>query len=659
MMEIVHDLAPGAKLFFASAFNGPESFADNIRALRFQYNCDIIVDDIIYFFESPFQDDIIAQAVEDVVLSGGMYFSSAGNEGNVADGTAGTWEGDFKSAGLLGSLPDGYLAHDFGEKNVSNRIESQSGPLILHWSDPGTLDQPASGNDYDLFLLTPDLRQVAVASTDIQDGDDLPFEFLGFTIPAGYRVVVAQHMGAEIRAVRVASFGELGLATHGAVYGHAAAPGALGVGAVNAALGMGGFSSGPTTQVELFSSDGNRRMFHDRNGGLIKNGATFAGGGGELRKKPDLSAADGVLTTLPAGSGLNPFFGTSAAAPHAAAVAALLKSALPAATPTKLRNALLSGALDIEGEGTDLNSGAGIVSAMNSMQKAGAKPSVFLELGAVTTSGPVVPGGGAVLSLTMVNNGGADATNVRGTLSSLTPGVTIPQNFSLYPALAAGGGSGSNATPLAFNLAPSAPCGVVLKFRLAVTFAGTGTSPTLLEFTVQTGTPSSVPLQFSFTGPVTPIPDADAAGVDIPLALAGVGAVSRVQFSIDGSACSSDIGSTTVGLDHTWVGDLSLKLTSPTGTAVTLMSHPGGPGNSGNNFCGTVLSDAGVTSIQDVTIAQAPYSGTFKPASALAAFTGQSGDGTWTLNVSDDQLIDTGSVRAFSLLVTGFTCGPP
>ncbi|MEO7735736.1 MAG: neuroendocrine convertase 1, partial [Kofleriaceae bacterium] len=36
MMEIVHDLAPGAKLFFATAFNSPESFADNIRALRFQ-----------------------------------------------------------------------------------------------------------------------------------------------------------------------------------------------------------------------------------------------------------------------------------------------------------------------------------------------------------------------------------------------------------------------------------------------------------------------------------------------------------------------------------------------------------------------------------------------------------------------------------------------
>jgi subtilisin-like proprotein convertase family protein/subtilisin family serine protease len=659
MMEIVHDLAPGAKLFFASAFNGPESFADNIRALRFQHHCDIIVDDVIYFFESPFQDDIIAQAVEDVVISGGLYFSSAGNEGNLADGTSGTWEGDFKSAGLLGSLADGYLAHDFGEKNVSNRIESDSGPVILHWSDPGTLDEPASGNDYDLFVLTPDLREVALASTDVQDGDDLPFEFLGFFVPTGYRVVVAQHAGAQARALRIATFGELAVGTHGAVWGHAAAPGAFGVGAVNANLGPGGFSNGPTTQVELFSADGNRRVFYNRAGGLIKGPPTFAGNGGEVRKKPDFSAADGVLTTLPPESGLNPFFGTSAAAPHAAAVAALLKSAVPTASQTKLRNALVNGALDIEGDGVDLSSGSGIVSAMNSMEKLGAKPAVLLELSAAVPANPVVPGGTVGLAVTIVNLGGADATNVRGTLTSTTPGVVISRNFSLYPALAAGGGSGTNNTPLVFSLPPSALCGLAIQFRLAVTFTGHGASPTALNFTLQSGTPSTVPLQFSYTGPPVPIPDAIPDGVDIPLAVSGVGAISNVQFSIDGTSCSNAIGSTTVGLDHTWVGDLSMRLTSPQGTPVTLMSRPGTANNSGNNFCGTRLSDLEVVAVQNISLADAPFTGTFRPASPLAAFNGQGGDGTWILNVSDAASVDTGSVRAFSLLVTGFTCGPP
>ena len=51
MLEIVNDMAPGAKLFFATAFISDASFADNIRKLRFDYKCDIIVDDIFYFNE--------------------------------------------------------------------------------------------------------------------------------------------------------------------------------------------------------------------------------------------------------------------------------------------------------------------------------------------------------------------------------------------------------------------------------------------------------------------------------------------------------------------------------------------------------------------------------------------------------------------------------
>ena len=55
MLEIIHDLAPGAQLYFATGFTSITSFADNIRALRVA-GCDIIVDDVFYFVESPFQD---------------------------------------------------------------------------------------------------------------------------------------------------------------------------------------------------------------------------------------------------------------------------------------------------------------------------------------------------------------------------------------------------------------------------------------------------------------------------------------------------------------------------------------------------------------------------------------------------------------------------
>ena len=52
MMEVIHDLAPGAQLYFATAFTSPESFAQNIRDLRNIYACDIIVDDVGYSNES-------------------------------------------------------------------------------------------------------------------------------------------------------------------------------------------------------------------------------------------------------------------------------------------------------------------------------------------------------------------------------------------------------------------------------------------------------------------------------------------------------------------------------------------------------------------------------------------------------------------------------
>ncbi len=112
MLEILHDVAPGAQLGFATAFTSDASFADNIRALRFEAGCDVIVDDVLYFNETPFQDGPIAQSVDAVTADGALYFSSAGNEGNVLDGTSGNFEGDFADSGQgVGKFAG--TAHDF------------------------------------------------------------------------------------------------------------------------------------------------------------------------------------------------------------------------------------------------------------------------------------------------------------------------------------------------------------------------------------------------------------------------------------------------------------------------------------------------------------------------------------------------------------------
>lgn len=660
MMEIVHDVAPGAQIFFATAFTSPESFAENIRTLRFVYNCDIIVDDIIYFFESPYQDDIIAQAAQDVADDGGLYFSSAGNEGNFNDGTSGTWEGDFRSGGTLATLPSGYTVHDFGNKVISNRVEVSGGPVVLHWGDPGSLDDPKSSNDYDVFVLDANLRNVLLASTDIQDGDDLPFEFVGFTVPAGRRVVIAKKADAEPRAVRAAVFrGEFGIATSGATYGHSSADGAFSVAAVDAAeAGTGVFLAGPTTPVEEFSADGPRRVFYDRKGDPLvpgRPGGTFASGAGVTRFKPDIAAADGVATTTP----LNPFFGTSAAAPHAAAIAGLLKAAVPSLSTETLRRSINLGTIDIEAAGADRDAGRGISMAMDTLARGGASPSVFLEGGALQVlpifSDAVLPGGSAQLNFSVTNNGGATATGVTALLTSSSPYVFITQPFGSYGNLTPEGGNAGNSFPYAFVVSPSAPCGEQLDFRVSFSFTGVGTAPTVVGFTVATGRVDSTATIVAYAGAPVAIPDGNLTGVNIPLALTG-GRIAEAAFSIDGTVCNTTSGSTTVGLSHTWVGDLALRLTSPEGTTVTLLNAPGGPFNSANNFCKTELSDAGLTSIQTVTGAGAPYTGTFRPANPLAAFTGEAADGSWTLNASDSTFIDTGFVRNFSISVKGFNC---
>jgi hypothetical protein len=126
---------------------------------------------------------------------------------------------------------------------------------------------------------------------------------------------------------------------------------------VRDAAGAGGVFAG-TESVESYSSDGPRRVFYEADGTPITPG-NFTATGGELRAKPDLAAADCVATATP---GFATFCGTSAAAPHAAAIAALLLDL--SASPEGARSALMGTALDIEALGADRDAGAGIAEAL-------------------------------------------------------------------------------------------------------------------------------------------------------------------------------------------------------------------------------------------------------------------------------------------------------
>jgi Subtilase family len=366
MLEIVADLAPGAGLFFATGSGGPAQMAANIQALQ-AAGCSVIVDDVTYFNESPFQDGPISQAVNAVTAAGALYFSSARNSGNEDDGTSGTWEGDFLDGGAVSPpLPGSGRLHDFGGATFDAvALGGNRRRLDLFWADP----LGASGNDYDLFVVDSTGTTVLRASTNSQTGSQSPYEALN-TLNVGERVVIVKAAAAADRYLHLDSGrGRLTIHTALNVRGHNAsgAPGAFSVAATDVANSFPNpFSGGTANPVELFSSDGTRRIFFDPSGTAITPG-DFSSTGGAVLQKPDITAADGVTSSaaIPA---FNPFFGTSAAAPHAAAIAALLLSFDPTLTAAQIRTALTATALDIEAPGVDRDSGAGIIMAFAALK---------------------------------------------------------------------------------------------------------------------------------------------------------------------------------------------------------------------------------------------------------------------------------------------------
>jgi subtilisin-like proprotein convertase family protein len=278
-------------------------------------------------------------------------------------------------------------------------------------------------------------------------------------------------------------------------------------------------------------------------------------------------------------------------------------------------------------------------------------------------NGRIDPGETAInLTLPVQNTGPSTATGVSATLVSNTATVSVTTATSAYANLVGSGGTASNATPYVLNVSPSHPCGSPIALTLNIT-SGQGTGSYLLS--LPTGLAGSVgsPVTVSYTGPAVAIPDNVTTGAVTNLSVSGlVGTVSNIKLRFDGSSCNATAGSTTVGLDHTYVGDLTITLQSPSGTVVTVMSRPGGTGNSGNNFCGTVLDDAAASPIQSITAAGNPWTGSFSPNSPLSAFNGQNPNGTWILKAVDGATVDTGSIRAFSLIVTTTaptSCDPP
>jgi large repetitive protein len=139
------------------------------------------------------------------------------------------------------------------------------------------------------------------------------------------------------------------------------------------------------------------------------------------------------------------------------------------------------------------------------------------------------------------------------------------------------------------------------------------------------------------TSPNLLIPDNDSTGITSSQSVSGVGVwLADVQVRLN--------------ITHTWVGDLEISLVSPAGTTIPLITRRGG---SGDNFTDTVLDDGAVASIASITANGAPFTGSFRPESPLAAVRGQNPNGVWQLKIADGAGYDLGSLLNWSLIFSG------
>ena len=379
MLEIVHRVAPGAQLYFATAFGSEAGFAQNILALK-AAGCQVIVDDVSYFDEPPFQDGIVAQAVDAVSAAGSFYFSSAGNNFNLDQfGITATWEGDFVDSGGTLSVGGGpaqpILAYDAAGDNLNQVLTAPSLPyqsIFLFWADPQSTATSGATDDYDLYVLDPTASQILYFSTDPHTGLPGQDPIQACEADRGDLVLVTKNHGNAVDLhLFLTSDGAaaLNIATDAGTYGHDCAKSAYGTAAVDASIDYkAGHTFQSTDVTEYFSSDGPRRIFFDADGTAITPGNFLAAtNGGELRQKPVLAAADGITDFF------SPFYGTSAAAPHAAAIAGLVLSAKPTLNSQQMFDLLTTSCLPIDtdfGPLPNRDTGYGLLDAYEAVQKA-------------------------------------------------------------------------------------------------------------------------------------------------------------------------------------------------------------------------------------------------------------------------------------------------
>ena len=361
MAEIVYDGAPGIRNVMFSTGQGVATRAAGIDNLV-AHGAKVIADDTFNITEPFFQDGAVAQAVDRARAAGVTYLVSAGNRARQS------WEGTYAPM----TDPRGVSAdtEDFNPGAGTDAVQTLGTFsdltmfVELQWDE--AWEHATTNLAVDVYKInagTP-VFQFTVDTDNIATG--VPSEFVGINITGTVTLGIAIRRVAGTRApfmkyivggTPTFTIGEYSDPTVGAIDPDASsARGALTVGAV-------AHNDAGNDTAESFSSRGPATRRFDVDGRRLA--------APDVRAKPELAGADGVATSV---TGFNSFFGTSAAAPSAAGVAALVRSANPALTVAGVASILTNPANAIDCTSAlgvpDSDCGAGFILADKAVAQA-------------------------------------------------------------------------------------------------------------------------------------------------------------------------------------------------------------------------------------------------------------------------------------------------
>jgi hypothetical protein len=592
LLEIVHDIAPGAQLSFA---NADTDLAFNQAVNFLAGSNDVVVDDLGFLGEAYDGTSRVSSNTANALNNSSnpirTYVTSVGNDADEhylgtytdsgIDGTSITGVSNSGHLHLFQQAGDTTDVLGLGPKpyNVISLPTNGEVVIFLTWDDRFG----GSGNNYDLYLVRQSNGTVVARSTDVQSGSQDPVEFIDFVNSGAtdFFQIVAQNVRnqAQPKQLNLFSFAPECAATgprtlapgHHDRHNYNTLTRSVGAqsdagGSPVSVISVGAICSASAAAAGTATTDEScRDTTHSTIEFFSSQGPTIDG-----RMKPDVSAIDGVAITW-AGSFENPFFGTSAAAPHVAGIAALLLQSAPcllnggtnahdpASARGSLRDLIVSNAASPTGSPPDNVFGHGRVDSLASVQKA---LPVYGGTGSLTVSGNTQAGasltasqlgfsdpnqcqlsrlfwsgacgtppdstihcpfGTTHVSVSASNNGVAfspavdlqvTVTNFSVSASPTSATVTAGQSATYQITLAAQGGAFTNNVTLGCS---NPPTGASCNFNPPVVMPGSGSVQTSL--TITTTARSSGGAMFQ------PSPEPPLAGLTIVVtigALAGI-----------------------------------------------------------------------------------------------------------------------------------------